>query len=192
MVQRYNDIFSSSTSPPFVARAIEADLLSSDSSSTSTTETGTEIVAIANNDFDLAVVGLGFHHFHDPAHALQVLAQKVRVGGVVGIVDFLPFPAAGAHGHGHNDHGGHQHGHAHSGGDDAKAAEQQQGAFPEEARPTIKTHGFSEEDMARLFKKAGLGDVGFAVMEGEIEMYIGKEERRVVRRVFLGRGVRVE
>ena len=50
-------------------------------------------------NFDIAVVGLGFHHFHDPALAARRLTERLKIGGVLMIVDFLPH----AH-HGPNSH----------------------------------------------------------------------------------------
>lgn len=44
-------------------------------------------------DFDIAVVGLGFHHFDDPKLASRRLAERLKKGGVLMIVDFVP------HGH---------------------------------------------------------------------------------------------
>lgn len=44
-------------------------------------------------DFDIAVVGLGFHHFDDPGLAAKRLSERLKKGGVLMIVDFLP------HGH---------------------------------------------------------------------------------------------
>lgn len=186
MVERYNDIFSSSSSssPNFTAKAIQGDLLSSSSHSTSSSSPPTQTVnGEAIQNFDTAIVGLGFHHFHNPAHALHVLKSTVKpTGGVVGIVDFLPFPAAPAQGH-------HHHKHA----DQAKSENSENdNAFPKEATPTIKTHGFSEGDMKRLFAEAGFVEFEFRRMEGEVEMFVGSEERRVVRSVFVGRGVRRE
>lgn len=40
--------------------------------------------------FDVAAVGLGFHHFDDPALAARKLAARLKVGGVLVIIDFLP------------------------------------------------------------------------------------------------------
>lgn len=40
--------------------------------------------------FDVAAVGLGFHHFDDPALAARRLAERLRTGGVLVILDFLP------------------------------------------------------------------------------------------------------
>jgi len=42
------------------------------------------------NDFDAAIVGLGFHHFQDWAGSLRKLGDRVKKGGVVGIVDLVP------------------------------------------------------------------------------------------------------
>lgn len=41
-------------------------------------------------DFDVAAVGLGFHHFDDPALAARRLAARLKTGGVLVILDFLP------------------------------------------------------------------------------------------------------
>lgn len=40
--------------------------------------------------FDVAAVGLGFHHFADPDLAARQLASRLRPGGVLFVVDFLP------------------------------------------------------------------------------------------------------
>ena len=41
-------------------------------------------------NFDIAAVGLGFHHFDDPELAAQRLVERLRPGGVLFILDFLP------------------------------------------------------------------------------------------------------
>ena len=55
-------------------------------------------------NFDIAVVGLGFHHFDDPALAAKRLTERLKKGGVLMIVDFLP----------HAHHGQHSHAAAHT------------------------------------------------------------------------------
>jgi SAM-dependent methyltransferase len=39
--------------------------------------------------FDVAAVGLGFHHFDDPALAARRLAERLKTGGVLVILDFF-------------------------------------------------------------------------------------------------------
>lgn len=55
-------------------------------------------------NFDIAVVGLGFHHFDDPALAAKRLTERLKKGGVLTIIDFLP----------HAHHGQHSHAAAHT------------------------------------------------------------------------------
>jgi len=49
-------------------------------------------------NFDIAVVGLGFHHFDDPYLAAKRLTERLKEGGVLLIMDFLP------HQQFHSDH----------------------------------------------------------------------------------------
>jgi len=49
------------------------------------------------HDFDIAVVGLGFHHFDDPALAAKRLAERLKKGGVLMIIDFLPHEHFNSH-----------------------------------------------------------------------------------------------
>ncbi|KAL2161134.1 hypothetical protein VTH06DRAFT_8353 [Thermothelomyces fergusii] len=41
-------------------------------------------------NFDIAAVGLGFHHFDDPALVARRLAERLKTGGVLMVLDFLP------------------------------------------------------------------------------------------------------
>jgi SAM-dependent methyltransferase len=71
-------------------------------------------------NFDLATVGFGFHHFEDVVHAARSLKERLRPGGVLVINDFLEGgdlkadengnPIEGSQG----DHTGHIHHHHHS------------------------------------------------------------------------------
>ena len=38
-------------------------------------------------DFDLATIGLGFHHFSDPTRAASRLAARLKPGGIFMIID---------------------------------------------------------------------------------------------------------
>lgn len=121
--------------------------------------------------FDVACVGLGFHHFDDPALAAKRLATRLRPGGVLVIIDFLVFdlPDEG-HGEGgaHPDH--HQHGE-----DQVKRAVQ-----------TVTHHGFTEEIIKEIYTAAGVGG-GFVVERmGQVTM----GPRHGNRELFLARGTK--
>jgi SAM-dependent methyltransferase len=86
-------------------------------------------------NFDIATVGFGFHHFEDVVHSARQLKERLRPGGVLVINDFLEGGDLQAdergdaiegsegnhavhshghgHGHGHGDNGSHEHGHGH-------------------------------------------------------------------------------
>lgn len=121
------------------------------------------------SDFDMAIVGLGFHHFDDPGLAAKRLAARLRPGGVLVIIDFLP--------HGGHHHHGHGHGRGH---DDGEASAM------EKASHTVTHHGFTEERIAEIFERAGAGkDFGIEKM-GDVSMgtRIGK------RGLFMARGTK--
>jgi len=163
-------------------------------------------------NFDLAVVGLGFHHFEDPALAAARLAERLRPGGVLMIIDFMPHAhhgeievegnrgsasgEGGSHGHGHG------HGHEH---DDHAAGEKgtesiqesnQNGADAEEGdkgfqkvMETIAHAGFSKDDVYAAFEKAGVGkDFAFDVLKKDGVFRINN--RKITRQIFFARGTK--
>lgn len=102
--------------------------------------------------FDVAAVGLGFHHFENPARAVERLTERLKPGtGVLLIIDFLPFDP------------------------------QDQGQ-PEAARGTIKHGGFARQNMEKLFQAAKLEKFAFSVMDEQVEMVgkDGKTSKRTV------------
>ena len=117
-------------------------------------------------DFDLAVVGLGFHHFADPAFAAKRLVERLKPGtGVLLVIDFTshaPIPHGGT-----SPHGGHSF-HA--------------------AKQTVAHHGFAEEETRKVFEGAGCIDVDMMVLGKGFTM--GEGETKVARSVFLARGRR--
>jgi SAM-dependent methyltransferase len=123
------------------------------------------------HDFDIAVVGLGFHHFDDPALAAKRLAERLRKGGVFMIVDFMPhghFHGSDGHGHGHG-HGGHGHEHP--------------------AQKTVMHMGFSEEEIKRMFEGAGVGGAFDFVLLGKGVVFEDREKgTKMERSVFMARG----
>jgi SAM-dependent methyltransferase len=77
--------------------------------------------------FDVAGVGLGFHHFDKPDLASKRLAERLRPGGVLFIIDFVAHKI------------------------DPKDA----------AKRGIAHHGFSEEQIKKMFEDAGLTDFAY-------------------------------
>lgn len=144
--------------------------------------------------FDLAVVGLGFHHFDDPDLAAKRLAARLKPGGVLMIIDFLPHAphgsgASGGHEHHHHhDHHQHQHHHsddaqAHSHGNEGVAIEV---AADEKALKTVTHHGFSEERIREIFIGAGAGK-DFALDDmGQVKF----GEKHGKRTLFMARGTK--
>ncbi|OBT79948.1 hypothetical protein VF21_01626 [Pseudogymnoascus sp. 05NY08] len=145
--------------------------------------------------FDLVVVGLGFHHFGDVGVAARRLGERLKVGGSLVILDFLPHEGMhGGHGHGHGGHG-HSHGHGHEHGGhghgDGEKKEEEAGKEKEETKvaETVMHMGFSKEEVQKLFEQAGVGlDFGYKVLGKGV--VIGPEEKRMKREVFIARGTK--
>ncbi|KJZ71298.1 hypothetical protein HIM_09308 [Hirsutella minnesotensis 3608] len=114
-------------------------------------------------DFDMAGVGAGFHHFDDCTLAATRLAERLRPGGVLFVLDFV---ATGPH-------------------SDTTAAEAE--------KRGVRHHGFNEDMMRRIFEGAGAGrNFGFLEMDQDVVFDgFGKEGKNMVRRVFLARGEKV-
>lgn len=140
--------------------------------------------------FDLAVVGLGFHHFDDPALAARRLAARLRPGGVLMIIDFLEHAPAGGGGGGHD--GGHDHHHhhgdthAHSHGHGNEEGADIEMAADEKALRTVTHHGFSEERIREIFVDAGAGK-DFALDDmGQVKF----GDKHGKRTLFMARGTK--
>lgn len=132
-------------------------------------------------DFDIAVVGLGFHHFDDPALAAKRLSERLKKGGVLMIVDFLP--------------------HKHfqfvislyfawivpflSWGADV-------GLFSgHDAAKTVTHQGFSEEEVRKVFEGAGVGGDFKYLQVGKGKITFGDGQEKVERNVFFARGTKL-
>lgn len=84
MVQKYNEQAEAAGLSSEQVRAVVGDLLADEVSAALKTPEFYE--------FDLAVVGLGFHHFENPLRAIERLTERLKADtGVLMIVDFLPF-----------------------------------------------------------------------------------------------------
>jgi len=113
--------------------------------------------------FTVAAVGLGFHHFHNSALVLRRLAERVRPGGVVLILDWLPSNK--------DESGGHK-------GHIANEFEQM--------KHTIAHDGFDREMMRGLYEDAGMVDYDFVTMDEPVVLHLAKG--KVEKIPFLSRG----
>lgn len=85
MVAAYNTRFAPKEDAEFVnANAVVGDLLDANNPSL------TYLAKPEFFNFDLVVVGLGFHHFQNLEGATQRLTSRLKPGGVFLIIDFLP------------------------------------------------------------------------------------------------------
>jgi SAM-dependent methyltransferase len=141
-------------------------------------------------DFDIAAVGLGFHHFAVPALAARRLSERLKKGGVLFIVDFLPHEHwdGSAHGHGHGGHG-HGHGHGNHEGEGKGKGHDKVKDLKEEMEKRGVTHmGFSEDDVRTLFEKAGVGEDFEYVVIGKGVVFTKENGDAMKREVFMARG----
>ncbi|OGM50118.1 SAM-dependent methyltransferase [Aspergillus bombycis] len=116
------------------------------------------------SDFDVVFVSMALHHFEKPDLAMKRLGERLKKGGVCLIIDVLP--------HGKHDHNAHEmHNPNH------------------EATHTIKTHGFTLEDMRKLYETAGLG-MGFDYQVIEEPFVIERDEKTFSKTIFIARGQR--
>jgi SAM-dependent methyltransferase len=88
MVTTYNARVSSSLLPK-TCSAIVGNLVGEKPYITSPSNDGLDQDPQFNN-FDLCIVGLGFHHFDNYVPALRNLGKRVKKGGIVAIVDLFP------------------------------------------------------------------------------------------------------
>lgn len=130
--------------------------------------------------FDMACVGLGFHHFDDPSLAAKRLVARLKSGGVLVIIDFLPH---GAHPDSDHHHHGHGHGHGHGHSDEQRDEE---GEAEKKALKTVTHHGFSEERIQEIFVEAGAGNQFALEKMGEVTMGM----RHGKRHLFMARGTK--
>ncbi|KAJ5730711.1 S-adenosyl-L-methionine-dependent methyltransferase [Penicillium malachiteum] len=118
-------------------------------------------------DLDIVTVSMALHHFEHPFLALQRLGERVKQGGTCFIIDLIPQP----------DHG-HDHGHNHAHKTDFG-----------EASHTVKTHGFSEESMRKLFEEAGFNsEFKYKAIDQPLEFI--KDGKPFSIRVFFARAQR--
>jgi SAM-dependent methyltransferase len=181
MVVAYNTAATKSGLTPQQARAVVGDFCGEEQPAA-----GSELQGAEFHDFDIAVIGLGFHHFEDTTRALRRLRDRVKPAtGVVVIVDFLPSdtPQHGHHHHGHHHGNRHAHHHGHK-----EAHEQKPGQEFPEMQHTIKHDGFTKEQLHGMFTAAGLEDFDFAALEEPSVMELASGT--VTKTLFVAKGRR--
>jgi SAM-dependent methyltransferase len=127
--------------------------------------------------FDLAVVGLGFHQINETVSSATRLAERLRTGGVLLILDFVVDETTGGDGDGHQHDLGFwkKYGHGSGGGAATKRKKQR---------------GFGELEIKEIFENAGVGkDFGFEVIaKGAVFETSGHS---MTADVFMARGTRI-
>ena len=127
MVQRYNEDAQSAGLKPERVNAVVGDLMAD--------EVPDHLKKPEYYDFDIAVIGLGFHHFENPVRAVERLAERLKPGtGVLLIIDFLPF-------------------------------DDEQDGSPDVYKGTIKHRGFASANMEKMYKMAKLEKFSFSLLE---------------------------
>ncbi|THY92148.1 S-adenosyl-L-methionine-dependent methyltransferase [Aureobasidium pullulans] len=176
MLSQYTSLLSS-THPSLVLKTSVADLCSPDPQSSIS---GPEF-----HNFDIAGVALGFHHFANPTTCIANLASRLKKDGVLFIVDWLPNKIAPGehigHAHAHPDSHDHNHNHNH-----VKEEETEEW---KKMKKTIKTNGFTEEDMRVIFEEAGFEEFGFVVLEEKFVLEMNG--KKVEKTGFIAKGRKV-
>lgn len=125
--------------------------------------------------FHVIVISMGLHHIENPQDLLKNLVERLREGGAIIIIDWVPGigepdhePASGGAQDVTHDQGSHsnQHGH-HS------------------ASHTVAHVGFSEDQMQKMLKEAGCSEVDYVLHpeRSKVPWEIGGEKQ-----LFFARG----
>lgn len=161
MVSKYNEAAQSSGLTTQQAHAVVGNLFEENVAS--------HLNSPEFQNFDIAVIGLGFHHFEDPALALKRLTERLKPEtGTLLIIDFLPFR------------------------NEREMEAEHRARNPDSASDmpdmsaTIKHDGFTYENMKKPFDDAGLEEFGWSVLPEPAVMEIRGVTRE--RTIFIARG----
>jgi SAM-dependent methyltransferase len=166
-------------------------------------------------NFDIATVGFGFHHFEDVVHAAKQLKLRLRPGGVLVINDFLEggdveaddegTPIEGSQGnhavHQHNHNHGHDHSHApgskhehghhhHQSKEGQHDTDDMSPEFKKKMADSVVVPHFTIEGVKEFFTEAGFVDVDVVALEEKSYMqFAGK---KLWRTILIAKGRRPE
>lgn len=188
MLEQYDTLLSSSHPQLSLSTAI------ADFCTTSPEYSNTSADFDSSGLYDVAGVALGFHHFSDPSLCISNLHASLKKGGVLFIIDWLPKQVKAEEHigsrHSHPDAPASSHSPAHP--SSASGPKQEKEAETEEwqkMKKTIKTNGFSENDMKAFFEGAGFTDFGFVVLEDKFLLQMNGKE--VAKTGFIAKGRKV-
>lgn len=161
MVQRYNDCAARLGYSPSQAHAVVGDL-------------ATDGKLAAEGGFDVVVVSMALHHLDDPRGMLDLLAKRVRPGGVLIAVEGVDYKALGSEVEGEMLEKGDEKGEMGSGRHRGKAQEHE-AHRPEVLKTTNHHLVFSEELFRGWFRGAGCDEGKFVYVENEEVSHIPEE-----------------
>ncbi|KAK0725729.1 S-adenosyl-L-methionine-dependent methyltransferase [Lasiosphaeris hirsuta] len=168
MVATYNTRAANQGLTPSEMHAYQGNLLS--------TPPSPSLAAPAFTNFTLAAVGLGFHHFDDPALAARRLVERLAPGGVLVVIDFLPhakIESTHAASHTVTRHGFEE--------------EEVRGMFEDAGAG----EGFRLEEVGIVFNRGVKEDHGHGHEHGEAGHSHGSHSGgEVRRRIFIARGAK--
>ena len=131
--------------------------------------------------FDLAVMSMALHHVDDPKAIVASLVERVKPGGTVVIIDWIPSddfpPMDSSHDHhsletppNPHQHHNHTHGHQHH-----------------SASHTLSTSGFSQSQMREMILEAGCRSSDFVLAASPSEVPPGRTGQK---QMFFAKGIR--
>ena len=126
-------------------------------------------------DFDLAIMSMALHHIDEPEAMITKLVERLKPGGTVVIIDWIP--SGGASSASHDDHD-----HKHSQGDKEDGGHEQHAASH-----TISFDGFSKEKMDDMFFKAGCINSDYVLAASPSEVPLGQTGQK---RMFFAKGTK--
>ena len=109
--------------------------------------------------FDLVIMSMALHHVDNPKAMVARLVERLRPGGTVVIIDWIPSEQAsspGYSGHSHKHFSDHE-------ADSGKASDGDHKQHP--VAHTISFDGFSKEQMQSMFTEAGCSGSDFVLAE---------------------------
>ncbi|CAO2651223.1 Nn.00g095200.m01.CDS01 [Neocucurbitaria sp. VM-36] len=211
MVSAYNNRARAANVPEATVNAVVGDLFDKSNPSPS------ELSGPEWQNFDLAAVGFGFHHFEDVVFSARQLKERLRPGGVLVINDFLEggdfladengdlIPESAGnhavhshkHGHGHrHDHDHEEHKHSHHGKHDHHDGHEEKRHSLDDSSPefrakmnnSIVVPHFTIEGVKKFFAEAGFVDIDVITMKEQTYMeFAGK---KLWRTILFARGRR--